>query len=259
MGTLDHIEHEDLGIHIGNSWFEERVKRRQGIDHTHLIGRGLKRVMFVCLTEGNCFDTNEEMRRNASKLHDYFTTNSVEAGALVLLANKRGETVPRCAIGFLEISGESEIKDCMNTLNELSGLGFKSIRILLVDEDCSGRIFPPFRVYFACPPNEEVTTIQIGNGTNTFNELFTNIFNLGQLLRDNQARSKNPEQGCFTLLEGDERKSVPSSERISIIAQSCVYPSLLECKELLIKDEVLLWNSMIDWDEVTHMITRIID
>lgn len=241
---------EEVKKSIGKSWFEIEEEQRGN-------SYSITRILFLSLLHDDYFDVSEGGDvSNIIKLHNFFCSVGVEtAGGVVLLSNDRGRSSPNSALGFLEMSNENE--DYPGTLSDLGNLGFHSIRVLLVHTNCSHHDFAPFGVYYACPPNEDAFDIENEDKEAIFTDIMGNIRKCSKSLAESE---EHPQCTYLKILKGAQRKSMPSAERISSIAQCDLYPSLEEFLDFFNspldahRDKASPLLPLIEWDEVRNII-----
>jgi len=253
-------EEEEVMKVIGKSWFEADEEHRQ------TNGRlSLTRILFACLvSDGNSFDVSSDVP-GASRLHDFFQSFGADkgrypAGGIVLLSNDREVTAPTCALGFLEMQSPTDAEDCMGRLPDLEHLGLHSIRIFLVSDDCPYHDFAPFGVYFGSPPSEDTVDIENDDPTEIFRDLMVNLCKHSLSLSESEA---HPRCGHLKILKGDQRKSMPSAKRITLlVGDRSQYPSLEDYLDIFHSPIDLQLESekaspllpVIDWDGVKNIV-----
>ncbi len=216
------VSNEELEDIIGKNWFN--IEKEE-----HKNEFGITRIFFLSLLNGDNFDISEDDDiPNIRQLYDFGHSIGIEAGGIVLLSNDVARSSPNCALGFLETSKSAEAS--FEALCNLSNLGFRSIRILMVRPNCSMFDFAAFGVYFACPSNEDAFDIDHEDGLTIFKEIM--MENIRKHCKSLQESEDHPKCSGLKILRGSQRKSMPSAERVSSIVQSDLYPSLDECLEI---------------------------
>ncbi len=143
------------------------------------------------------------------------------------------------------------IDDKEESLEKLNSLGFHSIRLLLVHHDCPHRDFAPFGVYYTFPPKEDALDIEIDNPDVFFTEIMSSIRKWGHLFPESD---DCPQCNDLKILTPEQRKSMPSVDRVVKSLLSNNFPSLEEYLQL-INSPLGLYHqetsaSVIDWEEV---------
>ena len=238
---------------IGKSWFEREEELRVETGH-----QGITRVVFIALV---CDDSFGSDNVAAEKLFEYISSfgkagGNTVGGGLILLSSDREAMVPSSAIGFIEVQGES----FLDNLSKLTSFGMHTIRILLYAEDCPTRDFAePFSLYSASPPKGEAENMD-DEPTLFFQDLMAIIRKYSSSFADSDTLSHCKH---LKLLNGENRKAIPSANKIARIAQSDIYPSLEEFVSIFQAPMGLLESEkaspllpVVDWNEVKGIVNE---
>jgi hypothetical protein len=245
MDEIRPVEEESKTI--GKSWFEREEELRVKTGH-----QGITRVVFIALV---CDDSFGSDNVAAEKLFGKAGESTV-GGGLILLSSDREAMVPSSTIGFIEVQGES----FMDNLIKLTSFGMHTIRILLYAEDCPTRDFAePFSLYSASPPKGEAENMD-DEPTHFFQDLMAIIRKYSSSFADSDTLSHCKH---LKLLNGENRKALPSANKIVRIAQSDIYPSLEEFVSIfqapmgsLESEKASPLLPVVDWKEVKGIVNE---
>lgn len=255
----------------GLSWYEAEEKLRKECNR-----KSVTRIVFVSLItqkegqEGSTDDTTTIVI--ASTLHDFFSSfmslkdddgcaRGRLFGGIVLASVGRDKSEATSALGFLELDSATIAYECIREMGQSRNLGLDSIRILLVSDDCPCNDFGPFGVYLASPPTEDNVDIEKEGPAVVFSNIMKNLckecksFHVDSEIYDDTQNIK--------ILNGKNRKSIPSAVRISNCAQCQCYPALEEYLRIFYSPTYYELDSekmsplmrLIDWEEVLNIVS----
>lgn len=256
---------EELQNLIGQSWFDIEENFRKSTSR-----KSLTRIVFTSLIDSlhdKSPSTKNQTFKIASNIHDFFNAftkgeadeERIELFGGVIIANgEENETM--AALGFLEVDSPPSAFQILKSLNENSdSIYLHSIRILLVSDDCPCNDFGTFGVYITNPPTEDNVDIKKEGQTVVFSNIMKNLCKQCKVF---YSESEEVEKGSSVkILNGLNRKSIPSALRIESCAKSDAYPTLEEYMQIFHSPICLELDSekcspilpVVDWKQVERI------
>ena len=147
-------------------------------------------------------------------------------GGIVLVSHGRESDEVTAAVGFIEVQSQYAAQELFSKLSGYEMIGLHSIRILLVSDDCPCHDFATFGIYLASPPTESNVNIEEEGASIVFGSIMKNLCKESMSFPTEAKKHDKSEK--VKVLEGLQRKSIPSALRIEQCAKCEAYPTLEE-------------------------------